>query len=286
MNAKQSSYQHPNNNHNMENYFTKSFSWYRSVWIPNMDASFCCIVMSLYCDASHDHLNFSSQLLINSQHVVYMDNNHHNVHNAYIITSCVSCVWAYVCDIYISLSGRWPEHTILLISSQQAMSHSRPEAAAGGAVRAAVFPRMWMSVCVSVRMCSRRPSSISPLLELRPAVWDTCPLATRPQCLTWLWVRLCLHVCRATHLCVFDEHVAPTPQSTKRGPPPPLPHVSVTTMMVLFRLFTEYTTWSTNINMNIRVTSKYRRTASKLLLSIFLSERWLVSTTKRIAHGG
>ena len=151
-------------------------------------------------------------------------------------------VWAYVCDIYISLSSRWPKHTILPFSSQQAMSHSWPGAAAGGAVRAAVFPHMWTSVCVSVFACAHGD------LHLEACCWncalDLGHVPTRDEAsvshvtlsaTVFARVSCYTSVC----LCVFDEHVTPTPHGSKGGPPPPLPHVSVTTMMLLSRSFTE-----------------------------------------------
>lgn len=58
-----------------------------------------------------------------------------------------ACVFS-VCDIYISLSSRWPKHTIVPFSSQQATSHSSPGAAAGGLVCVAVLVCVFLCMCV------------------------------------------------------------------------------------------------------------------------------------------
>ena len=126
-----------------------------------------------------------------------------------------------VCDIYISLSNRWPKPTILLFSSQQATSHSSPGAAAGGCVCVFVCVCVCgcvllcfcvcgcvllcfcvcVRVCISVCVCLQGPSSISQAVGRTP-----CGLGHMPDsdasCLKWLWVCLFAYVCWSTQLCV------------------------------------------------------------------------------------
>lgn len=86
-----------------------------------------------------------------------------------------ACVFS-VCDIYISLSSRWPKHTIVPFSSQQATSHSSPGAAAGGIVCGCV------SLCFLVYVCGR-PASIIQAVGRAPCGLGHMPNSNDTSCL-------------------------------------------------------------------------------------------------------
>lgn len=111
------------------------------------------------------------------------------------------------------------------------------------------------SVCVSVCVCLRGPSSTSQAVGRTPRSLGHMPDSDDASCLKWLWRCLCFaRVCRAAQLCVYadvfmflcrfcDEHVTLMSRSCVKRLPTPhrLPflnlHLSVSTTVVVFRSF-------------------------------------------------
>ena len=125
-----------------------------------------------------------------------------------------------VCDIYISLSNRWPKPTILLFSSQQATSHSSPGAAAGGCVCVCVCVCgcvllcfcmcgcvllcfcVCVRVCISVCVCLQGPSSISQAVGRTPCGLGHMPDSDASPRVSSDFECVCLHMCVDLHNCV------------------------------------------------------------------------------------
>ncbi len=116
---------------------------------------------------------------------------------------CVSRECVHVCIISISVSATDGPNTQFCSSLVSRPCLIARQEQQQEAVCVLLYFHVSARVCISICVCSHRPSFISQAVGRTPCSLGHLPSFDDISCLKWLWVCLCFRMCVDWHRCVF-----------------------------------------------------------------------------------